>query len=118
MKNVYEGAEGYRKRQRMGSPRPAEAQALHLNSGRDGGVHRRSQSSPLKGNPPRFYLPGGSTYALDVSPSQGDARLPPAVATISSPQGCSVGTVFSHKHLERAGLQPRHLVPERQAQVP
>lgn len=56
--------------------------------------------------------------ALDVSPSQGDARLPPAVATISSPQGCSVGTVFSHKHLERAGVQPRHLVPERQAQVP
>lgn len=56
--------------------------------------------------------------ALDVSPSQGDVRLPPAMATISSPQGCSVGTVFSHKHLERAGVQPRHLVPERQAQVP
>lgn len=109
---------GYIKRQRVGSPRPAKAQALRLNSGRDGGVHRRSQSSPLKGNRPRFCLPGGSTYALDVSPSQGDARLPPAVATISSPQGCSVGTVFSHKHLERAGVQPRHLVPERQAQVP
>lgn len=51
--------------------------------------------------------------ALDVSPSQGDLCLPPAVATISSPQGCSVGTVFSHKHLECARVQPRHLVPER-----
>ena len=119
MKNVYEVAEGGTERgNAWGSPRPAEAQALRLNSGRDGGVHRRPPSSPLKGEPPRFCLPGGSTYALDVSPSQGDARLPPAVATIPSPQGCSVGTVFSHQHLERAGVQPRHLVPERQAQVP
>lgn len=29
-----------------------------------------------------------------------------------------MGSVFPHKHLERAGVQPRHLVPERQAQVP
>lgn len=56
--------------------------------------------------------------ALDVSPSQGDLGLPPAMATVSSPQGCSVGTVFSQKHLERAGVQPSHLVPKRQAQVP
>lgn len=60
----------------------------------------------------------GSTYALDVSPSQGDLGLPPAMATISSPKGCSMGTVFSHKHLQCAGVQPSHLVPEGQAQVP
>lgn len=85
---------------------------------RGGGFPCRPPSSPLKGKPPRFCVPGGSTYALDVGPSQGDVRLPPAMATISSPQGCSVGPVFSHKHLERAGVQPRHLVPEWQAQVP
>lgn len=56
--------------------------------------------------------------ALDVSPSQGDLCLPPAMATISSPQGCSVDPMFSHKHLECACVQPRHLVPEGQAQVP
>lgn len=56
--------------------------------------------------------------ALDVSPSQGDLGLPPAMATISAPQGCSMGTVFSHKHLQCAGVQPSHLVPEGQAQVP
>lgn len=56
--------------------------------------------------------------ALDVSPSQGDLGLPPAMATISSPQGCSVGPVFPHKHLEAAWVQPLHLVPEGQAKVP
>lgn len=56
--------------------------------------------------------------ALDVSPSQGDLGLPPAMATISSPQGCSMGTMFPHKHLQCAGVQPSHLVPEGQAQVP
>lgn len=70
--------------------------------------------SPLKAEP-RF---GESTYALDVSPSQGDLGLPPAMATISSPQGCSMGTMFPHKHLQCAGVQPSHLVPEGQAQVP
>lgn len=56
--------------------------------------------------------------ALDVGPSQGDLCLPPAMATVSSPQGCSVGPLFPHKHLERAGVQPSDPVPERQAQVP
>lgn len=55
---------------------------------------------------------------LDVSPSQGDLRLPPAVATVSSPQGCSVGPLPPHRHLERAGVQPGDPVPEGQAQVP
>lgn len=56
--------------------------------------------------------------ALDASPSQADLCLPPAMATISSPQGCSVGPLFSHKHLECSGVQPSDPVPERQAQVP
>lgn len=44
--------------------------------------------------------------------------MPPAVATVSSPQGCSVGPLSPHKHLERAGVQPGDPVPEGQAQVP
>lgn len=73
----------------------------------------------LPGSPMKAALPfGGSTYAFDVSPSQGDLGLPPAMATISSPQGCSVGTVFPHKHLQCARVQPSHLVPKGQAQVP
>lgn len=55
--------------------------------------------------------------ALDVGPSQRDLGLPPAVATVSPPQGRSVGPVFSHEHLERARVQPSDPVPERQAQV-
>lgn len=78
------------------------------------------QAHIIQSNLPRVTTPFFTFEddALDVCPSQGDVRLPPAMATISSPQGCSVGPVFPHKHLERAGAQPRHLVPERQAQVP
>lgn len=79
-----------------------------------------SQAHIIQSNLPSVATPlfTSEDDALDVSPSQGDLCVPPAMATISSPQGCSVGTVFSHKHLERAGVQPSHLVPERQAQVP
>lgn len=78
------------------------------------------QAHIIQSNLPRVTTPFFTFEddAFDISPSQGDLGLPPAVATISSPQGCSVGTLFSHKHLQGARVQPSHLVPKGQAQVP
>lgn len=56
--------------------------------------------------------------ALDVSPAQGDVRPPPAAAAVPSPQGRRVRPVSARQHLQRAGVQPGHPVPEGQAQGP
>lgn len=73
---------------------------------------------PLGKDPVQVLPPWGPTYALDVSPAQGDVRPPPAAAAVPSPQGRRVRPVSARQHLQRAGVQPGHPVPEGQAQGP
>lgn len=117
MKNVIRSKKGLKKEARNGVVMPrkrhetlSESELLSRTIRTPGFSYERKTS--------QVHILCGSTYALDASPSQADLCLPPAMATISSPQGCSVGPLFSHKHLECSGVQPSDPVPERQAQVP